>query len=135
MRIIHKSSYYTVPLSIRFNTTNIRGPQLFAYTGFDLNFRGNDKNTLIVRRFQVERVFSTSKPANAQTLYLGWHFGMGIASNPIRRLQVFSEFNYSSLFSDYYTGKIISIQSSNYQINVGLRFKLVSNHDTKRLVK
>lgn len=135
MRIIHKSRYYTVPLSIRFNTTNIRGPQFFAFSGLDFNFRGSDQNTLIVRRLQIERVFTTSKPANAQRLYLGWHLGIGIASNPIRRLQVFSEFNYSSLFSDYYTGKIVRIQSSNYQINVGLRFKLVSNYDAKRLVK
>lgn len=135
MRIIHRSSYFSVPLSIRFNTTNIRGPQLYAYSGIDFNFRGTDKNTLIVRKSQVERTFSTSKPNNAQLFYPGWHLGLGIASNPIRRLQVYGEFNYSTLFSDYYKGKIVSIQSSNYQINLGLRFKLVENHDTKRLVK
>jgi hypothetical protein len=135
MRIIHRSSYYSVPLSIRFNTTNIRGPQAYIYSGIDLNFRGTDKNTLVVRRSQIERIFTTSKPSNAQTLYPGWHLGLGLATNPIRRLQVYGEFHYSTLFSDYYKGKIISIQSSNYQINLGLRFKLVANHDTKRLIK
>lgn len=135
MRIIHRSSYFTVPLSIRFNTPNVRGPQAYIYSGIDLNFRGTDKNTLVVRKSQIERIFTTSKPSNAQTLYPGWHLGLGLATNPIRRLQIFGEFHYSTLFSDYYKGKIVSIQSSNYQINLGLRFKLVANHDTKRLIK
>lgn len=124
MRIVHRSRYFSVPLSIRFNTTNEKGPQLYGYAGFDFVFRGNDKNTLIVRKSQFERSYSTSNPRGARGFYSGWHLGVGLASNNSRRFQFFSEFNYSQVIGNYYSGKIISIRSSNVQLNVGLRINL-----------
>lgn len=124
MRIVHRSHYFSVPLSIRFNTTNTKGPQLYGYTGFDFLFRGKDKNTLIVRKSFTERSFSTSKPRETRGFYPGWHLGLGVSSNPKRKLQVYGEFNYSQVFGNYYTGKVISIRSNNVQLNVGLRIKL-----------
>lgn len=124
MRIVHRSHYISIPLSIRFNTPNIRGPQVYGYTGFDFVFRGKDQNTLIVRKSFTERSFSTSKPRSARGFYPGWHLGLGISSNPVRKLQVYGEFNYSQVFGNYYTGKIISIRSNNVQLNVGLRMNL-----------
>ena len=124
MRIVHRSQYFSVPLSIRFNTANTKGPQLYGYTGFDFLFRGKDRNTLIVRKSFTERSFSTSKPRETRGFYPGWHLGLGISSNPKRRLQVYGEFNYAQVFGNYYTGKVISIRSSNAQLNVGLRINL-----------
>ncbi|MES2557033.1 MAG: hypothetical protein V4604_12835 [Bacteroidota bacterium] len=124
MRIIHRSGYISVPLSIRFNTTNAVGPQVYGYTGFDFMFRGKDQNTLIVRKSQTERSFSTSKPRESRGFYPGWHLGLGIATNPVRQLQLYGEFNYSQVFGNYYTGKVITIRSNNVQLNVGLRIKL-----------
>src|SRR3989338_834517 len=124
MRIIHRSGYISIPLSIRFNTTNAIGPQVYGYTGFDFVFRGKDQNTLIVRKSQTERSFSTSKPRESSGFYPGWHLGLGIATNPVRKLQLYGEFNYSQVLGNYYTGKVISIKSNNLQLNVGLRIKL-----------
>ncbi|ASS47252.1 MAG: hypothetical protein A3D31_15515 [Candidatus Fluviicola riflensis] len=124
MRIIHRSGYISIPLSIRFNTTNAIGPQVYGYTGFDFVFRGKDQNTLIVRKSQTERSFSTSKPRESRGFYPGWHLGLGIATNPVRKLQLYGEFNYSQVLGNYYTGKVISIKSNNLQLNVGLRIKL-----------
>ncbi len=124
MRIVHRSHYFSVPLSIRFNTTNLKGPQLYGFTGLDFLFRGKDHNTLIVRKSFTERSFGTSKPRETRGFYPGWHLGLGMSSNPKRRLQVYGEFNYSQVFGDYYTGKVISIRSSNAQLNVGLRINL-----------
>lgn len=124
MRIVHRSRYFAVPLSIRFNTTNAKGPQLYGYTGFDFVFRGNDQNTLIVRKSQFERSYSTSNARGARGFYSGWHLGVGLASNASRKVQLFSEFNYSQVFGNYYTGKIISIRSNNVQLNLGLRINL-----------
>ena len=123
MRIIHRSQYISIPLSVRFNTINAKGPQLYGYTGFDFVFRGKDQNTLIVKKSQIERSFSTSNVRDARGFYPGWHLGLGIASNPIRRLQVYGEFNYSQIFGNYYTGKVISIRSNNMQLNAGLRIR------------
>jgi len=123
MRIIHRSQYISIPLSVRFNTINAKGPQLYGYTGFDFVFRGKDQNTLIVKKSQIERSFSTSNVRDARGFYPGWHLGLGIASNPIRQLQVYGEFNYSQIFGNYYTGKVISIRSNNVQLNVGLRIR------------
>ena len=124
MRIVHRSQYISIPLSIRFNTANLHGPQVYGYTGFDFVFRGKDQNTLIVRKSFTERSFSTSKPRSARGFYSGWHLGLGISSNPVRKLQVYGEFNYSQVFGNYYTGKVISIRSNNVQMNVGLRINL-----------
>ncbi|MDH4471638.1 MAG: hypothetical protein QE487_03470 [Fluviicola sp.] len=124
MRIVHRSNYFSVPLSIRFNTTNTKGPQLYGYTGFDFMFRGNDQNTLIVRKSFTERSFSTSKPREARGFYPGWHLGLGVSSNPKRKLQLYGEFNYAQVFGNYYTGKVISIRSNNVQLNAGLRINL-----------
>lgn len=124
MRIVHRSHYFSVPLSIRFNTANTKGPQLYGYTGFDFMFRGKDQNTLIVRKSFTERSFSTSKPREARGFYPGWHLGLGVSSNPKRKLQLYGEFNYAQVFGNYYTGKIISIRSNNAQLNVGLRINL-----------
>lgn len=124
MRIVHRSHYFSVPLSIRFNTTNLKGPQLYGFTGLDFMFRGKDHNTLIVRKLFTERSFSTSKPRETRGFYPGWHIGMGIATNAERKLQLYGEFNYSQVFGDYYTGKVISIRSNNVQLNAGLRIKL-----------
>ncbi|HLP54944.1 MAG TPA: hypothetical protein VK151_07940 [Fluviicola sp.] len=124
MRIIHRSKYLAIPLTIRFNTTNARGPQLYGFTGFDFVFRGKDQNTLIVRRSLFERSYSTSNPRGARGFYSGWHLGLGLASNPSRRLQLYGEFNYSQVFGNYYSGKVISIKSSHLQLNAGLRINL-----------
>jgi hypothetical protein len=124
MRIVHRSHYFSVPLSIRFNTANTKGPQLYGYTGFDFTFRGKDQNTLIVRKSFTERSFSTSKPRETRGFYPGWHLGLGVSSNPKRKLQLYGEFNYAQVFGNYYTGKIISIRSNNVQLNVGLRINL-----------
>lgn len=121
MRIVHRSRYFSVPLSVRFNTTNEKGPQLYGYTGFDFVFRGNDQNTLIVRRSQFERSYSTSSPRGARGFYSGWHLGAGLASNNSRRFQFYGEFNYSQVFGNYYSGKVVSIKSANLQVNLGLR--------------
>lgn len=124
MRIVHRSRYFSVPLSILFNTTNEKGPQLYGCTGFDFVFRGNDQNTLIVRRSQFERSYSTSNPRGARGFYSGWHLGVGLASNNSRRFQFYGEFNYAQVFGNYYSGKVISIRSSNLQLNAGLRINL-----------
>lgn len=124
MRIVHRSRYFAVPLSIRFNTTNAKGPQLYGYTGFEFVFRGNDQNTLIVRKSQFERSYSTSNARGTRGFYSGWHLGVGLASSASRRVQLYSEFNYSQVFGNYYNGKVISIKSSNLQLNFGMRVHL-----------
>jgi hypothetical protein len=121
MRIIHRSSYFSVPLSVRFNTTNEKGPQAYSYAGIDLVFRGNDQNLLIVRRSQFERSYSTSNARRTRDFYSGWHFGVGLASNNSHRFQFFGEFNYARVFGNYYTGNVISIKSANIQLNGGVR--------------
>ncbi len=124
MRISHRSTYYQIPLSLTINSTNVKGPVVYGFTGLDFIFRGKEENKLLIRRQDFAKTAEIQRATKGKNAHLGLNVGFGISSTTSKKVQVYSECVYSRIFGPYYTGNVLTIYSQNWQLNAGLRFKL-----------
>lgn len=123
MRVIHRSGYLSVPVSVYFNTTKKpKQPYLYASTGFDFTLRGRERNLLVVRSESLDRNISLSRNRKQSGLATNWHANLGVAFPITQRTSFFTEINYAYNLSNGLKNNYIKTRYSYFQWVLGLRF-------------
>lgn len=120
-RIIHRSAFLSIPVSLRWNTNNSDKLNFYVQTGIQFNIKMRERNTIILRNTAFERSFDTQRLVNRQILAPSGVISLGICSPLKKRIQWFGELNYAQYLGNYHQGNNITITSRNLYLSFGLR--------------
>jgi|GEM_PF-5096121 len=120
-RIIHRSSFVSLPLAIRYNTNRSSGLNFYTQAGVQFNLRASERNTLVIKKSAFERNFASGRSGRQRKIAPSAMLAVGLQTQSIGRVQYFTELSYARVLGEYYKGPRVSIQSQFVTVGAGLR--------------
>ncbi|MFA7274703.1 MAG: hypothetical protein WC044_12615 [Crocinitomicaceae bacterium] len=123
MRVFHRSSYLSVPVSLYFNST-MKPKKMYFYgmSGFDFSIKGRERSLLIVRSDVNERSIALERLNNKKHVATNWHASVGLSYPFSNTFEIFGEFNYALNISNRLKNNYLNTKYSYFQLMFGIRF-------------